>query len=68
LTETDIRWRANLTDLSSTTVRTYANPFVGTLPIQKIDTALVIKIVEPLWSKKPETAARLRCRIEAVLD
>jgi hypothetical protein len=27
-----------------------------------------MKIIEPLWSKKPETAARLRGRIEAVLD
>jgi integrase len=52
----------------STTVETYADPVIGSLPVQKIDTALVMKIVEPLWSKKPETAARLRGRIEAVLD
>jgi hypothetical protein len=41
-----------------TTVSTYADPVIGALPVQKIDTALVMKIVEPLWSKKPETAAR----------
>lgn len=52
----------------STTVKTYADPVIGALPVQRIDTALVMKIVEPLWSKKPETAARLRGRIEAVLD
>lgn len=52
----------------STTIKTYAEPVVGSLPVQGIDTALVMKIIEPLWSKKPETAARLRGRIEAVLD
>jgi integrase len=50
------------------TVKTYADPVIGTLPVQKIDTAMVMKIIEPLWSKKPETASRLRGRIEAVLD
>jgi integrase len=52
----------------STTVKTYAEPVIGKLPVQSIDTALVMKIIEPLWSKKSETAARLRGRIEAVLD
>ncbi len=50
------------------TIKTYAEPVIGFLPVQTIDTALVMKIIEPLWSKKPETASRLRGRIEAVLD
>ena len=33
-----------------------------------IDTALVLKVVEPIWTSKTETAARVRGRIEAVLD
>src|SRR5262249_9113650 len=33
-----------------------------------IDAALVLKVLEPIWTVKPETAARLRGRIEAVLD
>ena len=52
----------------SSTIKTYAEPVIGILPVQNIDTALVMKIFEPLWSKKPETASRLRGRIEAVLD
>jgi integrase len=52
----------------SATLKTYAEPVIGILPVQNIDTALVMKILEPLWSKKPETASRLRGRIEAVLD
>ena len=52
----------------SSTLKTYAEPVIGALAVQSIDTALVMKIIEPLWSKKPETASRLRGRIEAVLD
>lgn len=50
------------------TLNTYAYTLIGSLPVQAIDTALVTKIIEPIWSKKPETANRLRGRIEAVLD
>ena len=50
------------------TLKTYAYPIVGELPLQLIDTTLVMKVIEPLWSEKPETASRLRGRIESVLD
>ncbi len=40
----------------------------GALPVQAIDTGFVMKVVEPMWSKKPETASRVRGRIEVVLD
>ena len=50
------------------TLKTYAEPVIGSLPVQNIDTALMMKILEPVWSKKPETAGRLRGRIESVLD
>jgi integrase len=50
------------------TLATYAEPILGALPVQDIDTALVCRILEPIWSSKPETASRLRGRIEAILD
>lgn len=50
------------------TLRTYAYPVFGTLPVAVVDTALVVKVLDPVWSKKTETASRLRGRIEAVLD
>jgi integrase len=50
------------------TLKAYAYPIVGDLPVQLIDITVVMKVIEPLWSKKPETASRLRGRIEAVLD
>jgi len=49
------------------TLRSYAWPIKG-LPVQAVDTALVLKVLEPIWSAKPETASRVRQRIERVLD
>jgi integrase len=50
------------------TLKTYADPMIGTLPVQSVGTALVLKVLEPIWTKKPETASRLRQRIEKILD
>jgi integrase len=38
------------------------------LPVGSIDTGQVLRVLEPVWVKIPETASRLRSRIEAVLD
>jgi hypothetical protein len=54
------QWRQSLTD--------YAYPVLGKLPVMAIDTALVLRVVEPIWLTKTETATRVRSRIEAVLD
>jgi integrase len=54
------QWEATLHD--------YAGPIIGALSVQAIDTALVMRVLGPLWTTKPETASRLRGRIEAVLD
>jgi integrase len=50
------------------TLSAYVYPHFGALPVNTVDTALVMKAVEPIWREKPETAARVRGRIEAVLD
>ena len=50
------------------TINKYAGPIIGGLPVQAIDTALVLKVLEPIWLGTPETARRLRGRIEATLD
>lgn len=47
---------------------TYVSPVLGRLPVAAIDVDLVVKTLEPIWEKKPETASRVRGRIEAVLD
>jgi integrase len=50
------------------TLKAYAYPVIGDLPVSSIDTGLVTKVLEPIWNIKPETASRLRGRIEKVLD
>lgn len=50
------------------TIATYAEPIIGKLPVQAVDVGLVVKVLEPIWATKPETAGRLRGRIESVLD
>ncbi len=50
------------------TLATYAYPVFGNLPVQAIDTNLVTQALEPIWTTKPETATRVRGRIESVLD
>ncbi len=50
------------------TIDTYAGKVLGPLPVKDIDTALVLRVLEPIWTKKPETATRLRGRIERILD
>jgi integrase len=50
------------------TLETYAFPLLGDLPVGEVDTPLVIKVLEPIWIAKTETATRLRGRIESILD
>lgn len=54
------QWRKTLT--------TYAFPVIGDLPVNTTDTTHVLKVLEPIWTSKTETAKRLRGRIENVLD
>jgi integrase len=53
------QWRSSLTDFAAR---------LRALPVDEIDTAAVLSVLKPLWHAKPETASRLRGRIEAVLD
>jgi integrase len=62
------------------TLETYAHPILGDLPASEIDTGLVVRVLEQpvetgpgkpsltFWTAKPETANRVRGRIEAILD
>jgi integrase len=50
------------------TLASYASPVIGSLPVASAGMSLVLRILEPIWTTKNETASRLRGRIEAVLD
>jgi len=47
---------------------TYVFSVFGHLPVQSIDTGLVMQVLEPIWATKTETASRIRGRVEAILD
>jgi integrase len=50
------------------TVFPAATQAINGLPVAAIDTGLVLKVLEPIWTRTPESAARIRGRIERVLD
>lgn len=50
------------------TLETYAYPMFGELAVSRVDVGLVLKALEPIWTTKPETATRVRGRIESILD
>lgn len=52
----------------ATTLDTYAGPVIGAKPIDAITTTDLLAILLPIWEGKTETAARVRQRVEAVLD
>lgn len=49
------------------TLRTFAFPFLGNVSIAEVGTEQVLSVLQPIWTRIPETASRLRGRIEAVL-
>jgi integrase len=50
------------------TLDTYADSILGKLPVSQVKVGDVMRVLEPIWQEKTETASRLRGRIEAVLD
>ena len=55
-------------DQWTATLQTYVYPFFRDKPVSAIDDALVLKVLQPIWTDKTETASRLRGRIERILD
>ena len=50
------------------TLETYAYPVMGDVDVREVDTAMVLRVLQPIWTQKNETASRVRGRIECVLD
>jgi len=49
------------------TLRKYVFPLLGSLPVEAIDTPLVLKVIKPMWERIPTTASRVVGRIHAVI-
>jgi integrase len=54
-----VQWRQSLS--------AYVFPIIGKLPVAEIDLPLILKVLEPIWREVPETASRVRSRLEAIL-
>lgn len=52
----------------TSTLQTYVYPVIGGLSVAAVDTGFVMKVLEPIWTTKTETASRVRGGIESVLD
>jgi integrase len=52
----------------TSTLATYVYPVFGSDPVGSVTASDVLKVLSPIWATKPETASRVRGRIEAVLD
>ena len=50
------------------TLATYAGPVIGNMPVDEITKAHVMEVLTPMWTKKHETASRVRQRMESVFD
>ena len=48
-------------------LKTYAFPMIGQTAVVDIDTPDIMKVLTPIWNSKPETASRVRGRIEMIL-
>jgi integrase len=49
-------------------IAAHVNPVIGDLPVSAIDTALIRRVLDPIWATKTKTAMRVRGRIETILD
>ena len=61
------KWSAKHAYQWSSSMARFASPVLGKLPVDAIDVGLVVKVLEPIWHERPETASRLRGGIESVL-
>lgn len=52
----------------TSTLETYAYPVIGKILVRDVELPHVLRVLQPIWSEKTETAVRLRGRIERVLD
>ena len=62
-------WRGrNSHEQWTSSLANHVYPVIGDLPVAAINVGLVLKVLEPIWNDKTETASRLRGRIESILD
>src|SRR5262249_35667923 len=69
MTAHEIKWRSDKSgEQWRQSLTAYVHPSIGSRPVALIDTPQVMRVLEPIWTAKAETASRVRGRIEAILD
>jgi integrase len=63
----EIAWTAGTTEIVKSRLDRYAFPVLNGLPVQKIDTGLIHKVLEPIWTKNPPTAELLRQHLDGIM-
>jgi integrase len=61
-------WSATHAEQWEQTLRDFVLPILGTMPVNSIDTATVLKVLQAIWAEQTVTATRVRGRIELILD
>jgi integrase len=61
-------WSAKHRSQWANSLATHASSVFGSLPIESITTERVLEALKPIWTTRPETASRVRQRIERVID
>ena len=63
------KWKnARSSEAWRNTLTKYVEPLLGKMLVRDIQIADVLAVLEPIWTKRPETSARIRQRMEAILD
>ncbi len=65
--EHHMRWKNAKSAQFLSSLKAYAFPLLGKLAVSDIDTGLILRVLKPIWNETPETATRVRRRIEWVL-
>ena len=69
ITSHEVGWKSRKTAAQwRSMLKVDVYPIIGALPVQAIDTGLVLKVLEPIWNKKPAAASLARASIENVLN
>jgi integrase len=63
------KWKGNTHEAEwIRTLEKHANPIIGDLPVDRITTQHITKLLEPIWTTKHETARRVQSRVQIVLS
>jgi integrase len=61
-------WTPKHRDEWISTLKRYASPVLGAVPVDAITTAKILEVLKPHWARRAATMMRLRNRMELVLD